>query len=251
MQRLGHGGPPSAASRIRLAGLLLLAAHLCLVGWLTLRPLAVPWVAPANLHPLATIRTDLSDGPRAALTGIGGDLLLLAPLGVLLPLATGRLHRGLPGTVTRTVFAGAMLSVVLTLAQSGVPGHVADVDAMLLNTTGVALTAGLAFPPLRRRLRHRDGGPGRTVRSGSGRLGTERPGTGRRRHAGAADDRAGSGRTDGAGTAEVRAADGRVAGRRARGARSGSAAPRAAGLRLREGTAQGSTPRTTRVGTAP
>ncbi|WP_431984939.1 VanZ family protein [Streptomyces qinglanensis] len=228
MQRLGHGGPPSAASRIRLAGLLLLAAHLCLVGWLTLRPLAVPWVTPANLHPLATIRTDLSDGPRAALTGIGGDLLLLAPLGVLLPLATGRLHRGLPGTVTRTVFAGAMLSVVLTLAQSGVPGHVADVDAMLLNTTGVALTAGLAFPPLRRRLRHQDGGPGR----------------------------AGSGRTGGAGTAEVRLADGReadgrVSGRRSRGARSGGAAPRAAGLRLREGKAQGSTPRTTRVGTAP
>ncbi|MBO8196138.1 VanZ family protein [Streptomyces oryzae] len=156
MQRLGSGGPTSPAFRIRLVGLVLLAAHLCFVGWLTLRPLAVPWVAPANLHPLATIRTDLADGPRAALEGIGGGLLLLAPFGVLLPLATGRLHRRLPGTVASTVFAGAMVSVVLTLAQTGVPGHVADVDSVLLNTAGVALAAGLVFPLLRRRLRQRD-----------------------------------------------------------------------------------------------
>ncbi|MFE9389976.1 VanZ family protein [Streptomyces sp. NPDC006784] len=250
MQRLGLGGPTSAASRIRLAGLLLLAAHLCLVGWLTLRPLAVPWVTPANLHPLATIRTDLSEGPRAALTGIGGDLLLLAPLGVLLPLATGRLHRGLPGTVTRTVFAGAMLSVVLTLAQSGVPGHVADVDAMLLNATGVALTVGFAFPPLRRRLRHRDGGPGRADRLRTGRRGTELPRTELLGHAGVADGRTGSSRAKGAGTAEVRGTDGRVTDRRSRRAHSASVAPRA-GLRLREGKTQGPTPRTTRVGTAP
>ncbi|MGP3985453.1 VanZ family protein [Streptomyces sp. 3N207] len=137
-------------------GLLLLAAHLCFVGWLSLRPLAVPWVAPANLRPLATIRTDLADGPQAALEGLGGGLLLLAPLGVLLPLATGRLHRRLPGTVARTVFAGAMVSIVLTVAQTGVPGHVVDVDSVLLNTTGVALAAGLFFPPVRRWLRHRD-----------------------------------------------------------------------------------------------
>ncbi len=250
MQRLGHGGPTSAASRIRLVGLLLLAAHLCLVGWLTLRPLAVPWVTPAQLHPLATIRTDLSDGPRAALTGIGGDLLLLAPLGVLLPLATGRLHRGLPGTVTRTVFAGAMLSVVLTLAQSGVPGHVADVDAMLLNATGVALTVGFAFPPLRRRLRHRSGGTGRADRLRTGRRGTERLGAELLGDAGAAAGPTGGGRTGGAGTAEVRLTGGRMADRLSRGAGSGGTAPRA-GLRLREGKAQGPTPRTTRVGTAP
>ncbi|MBO8186835.1 VanZ family protein [Streptomyces spirodelae] len=157
VQRLGSGGPTPSATRIRLAGLLLLAAHLCLVGWLTLRPLSVPWVAPANLHPLASIRSDLAEGPRATLEGIGGGLLLLAPFGVLLPLATGRLHRRLPGTVARTVFAGAMVSVVLTLAQTGVPGHVADIDSVLLNTTGVALSAGLLFPLLRRWLRHRDG----------------------------------------------------------------------------------------------
>ncbi|RCG19336.1 VanZ family protein [Streptomyces reniochalinae] len=156
MQRLGSGGLTSA-SRIRAAGLLLLAAHLCLVGWLMLRPLSVPWMAPANLHPLATIRAELADGPRAALLELGPALLLPAPFGVLLPLATGRLHRRLPGTLARTTFAGAMLSVGLTLVRTGVSGQLVDVDTVLLNTAGVALAAGLVFPLVRRGLRPRDG----------------------------------------------------------------------------------------------
>nr|WP_243275024.1 VanZ family protein [Streptomyces albus] len=203
------------ASRIRATGLLLLAAHLCLVGWLTLRPLAVPWVAPANLHPLATIRSDLADGPRAALEGIGGGLALLAPFGVLLPLASGRLHRPLPGTLARTVFAGAMLSVGITLAQAGVPGQVVNVDSVLLNTAGVGLAAGFVFPPVRRWLRHRAGGHG-------GRLGGRRTGT-----------ESGAGSSGSGGTAL------------------GKAAVRGSGVRLREDGSQGSTPRATRVGMAP
>lgn len=159
MQRLGSGGP-TAAPRIRVVGLLLLAAHLVLVGWMTLRPLSVPWVAPSNLHPLATIRADLAHGPRAALEGIGGGLLLLAPFGVLLPLATGRLHRPLPGTCARTVFAGAMVSALISLVQTAVPGQVVDVDSVLLNSAGIALAAVLVFPLLRRwLLRHDRGNP--------------------------------------------------------------------------------------------
>ncbi|MFG3252393.1 VanZ family protein [Streptomyces sp. NPDC048172] len=158
MQRLGSGGE-TADPRIRVAGLLLLAAHLLFVGWLTLRPLSVPWVAPANLHPLATIRSDLDSGPRAAFEGIGSGLLLLAPLGVLLPLAAGRLHRPLPGTAARTVFAGAMLSLGIALLQSGVPGQVVNIDSVLLNTVGVALAQFLLFPPLRRLIRGRDRTP--------------------------------------------------------------------------------------------
>lgn len=152
-----------ADPRIRVAGLVLLAAHLLFVGWLTLRPLAVPWVAPANLHPLATIRTDLATGPRAALEGIGGGLLLLAPMGVLLPLAAGRLHRPLPGTAARTVCAGALISLGIALVQSGVPGQVVNVDSVLLNTAGVTLAQLLAFPLLRRWLRGRGGRPPRTA----------------------------------------------------------------------------------------
>lgn len=132
---------------------MLLAVHLMAVGWLTMRPRAVPWVAPTNLHPLATIRADLASGPHAALEGIGGGLALLAPLGVLLPLVLGRLNRPLLGTATRTVLIGVLASLGVALLQSGVPGHVVNVDSVLLNSAGVALAHLLVYLPLRARLR--------------------------------------------------------------------------------------------------
>lgn len=150
VQRPHPGG--SAAHRIRAAGLVLLGCHLLFVGWLTLRPLSVPWVSPANLRPFASIHADLADGPRAALEGIGGGLALLAPLGVLLPMAAGRAASRL-GSWARTVFAAAMISLGIELVQPAVPGQVADVDALLLNTTGVALVHLLCYPALRARLR--------------------------------------------------------------------------------------------------
>lgn len=152
---------------MRAAGALLLAAYCVVVGWLTLRPRAVPWVPPANLQPLATIRADLAAGPLTALTDIGGGLLLLAPVGVLLPLAAGRLHQPLPRTALRTVPAGALLAAVLALVQSGVPGRVIDVDAVLLNAAGCALAHLLLYPPLRARLRRCTG-----ARRGGGSRGT-------------------------------------------------------------------------------
>jgi hypothetical protein len=154
VQRHGRGGRFSA-SRIRAAGVLLLAAYCLFVGWLTLRPRSVPWVPPANLEPFTTIRAELADGPMTALTGIGGDLLLLAPLGVLLPIATGRLHRPLPGTAMRVLPAGVLTASALAVVQSGVPGHVVDVDTVLLHSAGCALTHLLLFPPLRARLGRR------------------------------------------------------------------------------------------------
>lgn len=150
MQHRHRGG--SAVHRIRTAGLVLLCCHLLFVGWLTLRPLSVPWVAPANLRPFASIHADLASGPRAALEGIGGDLALLAPLGVLLPMVVAR-PTSRPGSWARTVFASAMISLGIELTQPAVPGQVADVDALLLNTTGVALVHLLCFPALRARLR--------------------------------------------------------------------------------------------------
>ncbi|GAA2452755.1 VanZ family protein [Streptomyces macrosporus] len=163
MQRRHRGG--SAVHRIRTAGLVLLCCHLLFVGWLTLRPLSVPWVAPANLRPFASIHADLVSGPRAALEGIGGDLALLAPLGVLLPMAAGRPASCL-GSWARTVFAAAMVSLGIELVQPAVPGQVANVDTLLLNTLGVALVHLLCYPALRARLRaaEDDGGSGAPVR---------------------------------------------------------------------------------------
>lgn len=146
-----------AVIRFRTAGLALLAVHLLLVAWVTLRPLDVPWVSAANLHPLAGIRADLALGWRAGAERIGEGLALLAPLGVLLPLAGGRLAVSVWGSLVRTVAAGALISLGIELLQTGVPGQVVDIDSLLLNTVGVALAHAAVVPALRTRLRRRAG----------------------------------------------------------------------------------------------
>ncbi|MEU9189999.1 VanZ family protein [Streptomyces sp. NPDC048484] len=154
MQRQGSNGG-TAVIRVRAAGGLLLVAHLALVAWVTLRPLDVPWVSAANLRPFAGIRADLAMGPEAAARAIGKGLLLLAPLGVLLPLAGGRLAVSPLLSLLRTVAAGALLSLAIELLQTGVPGQVVDVDSLLLNTVGVALVHLAVVPAARAGLRRR------------------------------------------------------------------------------------------------
>ncbi|OEV10709.1 MULTISPECIES: VanZ family protein [Streptomyces] len=158
MQRLGRGGGTAAsAPRIRVAGLVLLIAYLAVVGWVALRPLPVPWVAPANLQPFATIRSDLDDGSSDALGGLLRGLALLAPLGVLLPLASWHPERPLAVTCARTVASAALISSAIVLLQSGVPGRTVNVDAVVLNTAGVAVGCLLVFPLVRAWLRRRYG----------------------------------------------------------------------------------------------
>ncbi|GAA2937150.1 MULTISPECIES: VanZ family protein [Streptomycetaceae] len=164
-----HSSDGRAVIRFRAAGVILLLAHLLFVGWLTLRPLDVPWVTAANLRPFAGIRTDLALGPVEAARRIGEGLLLLAPLGVLLPMAGGRLLVSPWASLARTVAAGALISTTIELGQTGVPGQVVDVDSVLLNTTGLALAHLLVVPVSRARLR-------RGNRAGAGdlsRLGSE------------------------------------------------------------------------------
>ncbi|GAB2723782.1 VanZ family protein [Streptomyces bullii] len=156
MQRQGSIGG-SAAIRIRVTGGVLLVAHLAFVAWLTLRPLDVPWVMPANLRPFAGIRADLALGWPEAARRIGEGLALLAPLGVLLPMAGGRLAVSRLGSLLRTVAAGALLSLGIELLQTGVPGQVVDVDSLFLNTAGVALVHLAVVPAGRCWLRRRAG----------------------------------------------------------------------------------------------
>ncbi|MGP4002187.1 VanZ family protein [Streptomyces sp. 8N706] len=156
MQR--HGPGERATFPLRATGLVLLVAHLLTVGWLTLRPLSLPWVAAANLRPLATIRTELARGPWEAAQSLGPWLLLLAPLGVLLPVVTGRLGGSLLGAFAHTVFTGAMVSLGIELLQTDVPGRTLDVDSLVLNTTGVGVAYLLLTPPLRAWIRRKDDG---------------------------------------------------------------------------------------------
>ncbi|MDT0460135.1 VanZ family protein [Streptomyces sp. DSM 41527] len=159
-----HGPGTTAAPRMRVTGLLLLVAHLLTVAWLTLRPRTVPWVPAANLEPLATIRAELARGwSWEAAQHLGGSVLLLAPLGVLLPLSAGRLNVSPLVSLTRTAFAGAMIALAIELLQSGVPGRVPDIDSVLLGTLGVAVVHLAVVPAARRRLRRRYGPLGGTT----------------------------------------------------------------------------------------
>ncbi|MGW6744727.1 VanZ family protein [Streptomyces sp. NPDC055025] len=166
--RQGPGG--TAVIRVRTAGLVLLLLHLALVGWLTLRPLDVPWVHAANLTPFAGIKADLALGPLMGARRIAEGLLLLAPLGVLLPMAGGRVAVSGWASMARTVTAGALISLGIELLQTGVPGRVVDVDSLLLNTAGVALAHLLLVPAGRARLRRgrRSRTPRRAPRLGDG-----------------------------------------------------------------------------------
>ncbi|MFI2733141.1 VanZ family protein [Streptomyces sp. NPDC018711] len=153
VQRQGSGG--QAAVVVRVAGFVLLVAHLLLVAWLTLRPRDVAWVTPPNTIPLHGLRADLALGGAEAARLIGEGLLLLAPLGVLLPMADGRLHVSGWASLIRTTAAGALVSLAVELLQTAVPGQVVDVDSVLLNTAGVALAHLLVVPAGRTRLRRR------------------------------------------------------------------------------------------------
>jgi hypothetical protein len=110
---------------------------------------------PPNLHPLACIRADLALGWAQGARRIAEGLALLAPLGVLLPMAGGRLTVSPLGSLIRTVATGALLSLGIELLQTGVPGQVVDVDSLFLNTLGVALAHLAVVPAGRSWLRRR------------------------------------------------------------------------------------------------
>ncbi|MFF4454827.1 VanZ family protein [Streptomyces goshikiensis] len=178
MQRLKAGDSAASAPtaqairfRLRLAGWVLLAAHLVLVGWLTLRPLDVPWAAAANLTPLEGIKADLAYGPLGGARRIGEGLALLAPLGVLLPLVGGRLAPS-PlaawSSLARTAAVAVLFSVSIEMLQSAIPGRVVDVDSVLLSTAGVVLAHVAFVPALRSRIRRSQGSTPRITRVGLG-----------------------------------------------------------------------------------
>jgi glycopeptide antibiotics resistance protein len=156
-----------------VAGGALLVAHLAFVAWFTLRPLDVPWVVPANLHPFAGIRADLALGGREAALRIGEGLVLLAPLGLLLPMVHGRLWTSPVGSLIRTCVAGTLISLGIELLQTGVPGQVVDIDSLFLNTAGVALAHLVVVPVVRHSLRRR------SERRGSATVRQEEPTQGR------------------------------------------------------------------------
>lgn len=77
---------------------------------------------------------------KEAVRQIGGNLALMAPLGVLLPVVFSRL-RSLPGVVV----AAALLSALVETCQGWlVPGRAFDIDDVVLNVIGAAVAYLLA-----------------------------------------------------------------------------------------------------------
>lgn len=124
----------------RKVAIVLTFAHIGAVLGVTLFPLGAGVrfadQPPVALEPLRTIRL-LIDGPQS-LRQLGGNLLLLAPMGVLVPIAWRRarpwrwtLLWGLATSVA--VEAGQLALQLLDLSD-----RVVDVDDVLLNVLGVA-----------------------------------------------------------------------------------------------------------------
>ncbi|MFF4649535.1 VanZ family protein [Streptomyces sp. NPDC001380] len=151
---------PPATPALRTAGLVLLGVHLAVVAWFALRPVPVAWVYDANLRPFASIGRDLSAGTAESYRRLALGVLAMAPLGVLLPLADGRTGvRWLP-SLLRTLAAAGLIRTGLEFLQTCVPGHVLDVDDVLLGLFGVAAAHLAVVPAARARLRRRGGRPG-------------------------------------------------------------------------------------------
>ncbi|MFC6593912.1 VanZ family protein [Kitasatospora paranensis] len=90
----------------------------------------------ANLSPGSSLKLYL-DRPavRDAVKQVGGNILLGAPFGVLLPLLTRRAA----GLVRVTVLTVLTMTLVEVAQATLVPGRAFDVDDVILNTTGAVL----------------------------------------------------------------------------------------------------------------
>ncbi|MFD4249614.1 VanZ family protein [Amycolatopsis thermoflava] len=116
-------------------GAVLLAA---LVLALTMIPVGASRTSSLHLVPGSDILTEFTDD--GSLWQIAGNLLLLAPLGALLPLRLARLH-----SVARVAWAALAASAAIELTQFVLHlGRVTSTDDVLLNTLGAAAGATLS-----------------------------------------------------------------------------------------------------------
>jgi VanZ family protein len=89
-----------------------------------------------NTHPGETVRLYL-DQPsvRAAVLEIGGNVVLLMPLGVLLPVLSNRFR----GPLRILVVVGLISLCIETVQGTMIAGRAFDADDVILNTLGAVL----------------------------------------------------------------------------------------------------------------
>lgn len=133
---------------VALAAFAALVAFSAVLARLTLTPSpASDKIAGSNLRPGASLRQYAQSYTfLAACKQIGGNLLLGAPFGLLLPVLVGRRMR-----MVRVLLLTALVMVLVELAQGAlVEGRAFDVDDVILNTTG----ALIAYILIGRRIGH-------------------------------------------------------------------------------------------------
>lgn len=107
------------------------------LAYVTLTPIPdATGQASGNTHPGWSIRLYL-DQPsvRAVIIELGGNLLLLAPLGVLLPLLDRRLRHW----YTVTLLCAVISACIEVFQGIFVVGRAFDIDDLILNTAGALL----------------------------------------------------------------------------------------------------------------
>jgi hypothetical protein len=132
--------PPWYVVALRVLAVVVAVAALGLFSYwayrVTLTPIHDQGQATGNTRPGRTLRFYL-DRPsvKEALVQIGGNLVLLAPLGILLPVILTWLR-----SAVRITAAAAMISLVIEASQGAlIAGRAFDADDVILNTTGVLL----------------------------------------------------------------------------------------------------------------
>ncbi|MFF5091390.1 VanZ family protein [Streptomyces niveus] len=134
---------------ILVVALLLLVGFAAVLAELTLTPSpASSEIAGSNLRPGHSLRQYAEDYTfLAACKQVGGNVLMGAPFGLLLPVLVPRRFR-----MMRVVALTAVTMIVVELAQGAiVEGRAFDVDDVIMNTSG----AFLAYLLLGRRFSHR------------------------------------------------------------------------------------------------
>jgi glycopeptide antibiotics resistance protein len=102
---------------------------------LTLTPVNDHGQAGGNIHPGHSLRFYLDRPTKEALLQIGGNLALLAPLGVLLPLVWTSLR----GPIRLALLTGAFSLAIETVQGAVVIGRAFDIDDVILNVAGVMI----------------------------------------------------------------------------------------------------------------
>lgn len=141
-RKRGAGGSRSFSDRLVrglwiLLGLAGVVAFAWVISRLTLRPdPGAGKYVHDNPHPGETVRLYL-DQPsvKAALLEIGGNFLLLMPLGVLLPVISGRFR----GTLRVLLAVGFVSLCIETVQGTLIAGRAFDTDDVILNTVGAVV----------------------------------------------------------------------------------------------------------------